>query len=150
MEAALDKSKEESTSLGHELGNLLWFYRRHHKPVYYSEPVSITRNQNAQNRQMHSEISLLLYLVRYLYSTYFPNSGAYFRPLVQSNTWVSLFYFTALLQDKLKKFESIITSQQVQIQNTEEMLSFNKVRTRINSRLAWSSLKMAEHNRIEK
>ncbi|XP_020614715.1 synaptonemal complex protein 1-like [Orbicella faveolata] len=51
MEAALDKSKEESTSLGHEL---------------------------------------------------------------------------ALLQDKLKKFESIITSQQVQIQNTEEMLSFNK------------------------
>lgn len=39
-------------------------------------------------------------------------------------------YFLALLQDKLKKFESIITSQQVQIQNTEEMLSFNKVRTR--------------------
>ncbi|CAH3104597.1 unnamed protein product [Pocillopora meandrina] len=55
MEAALEKSKEESTSLEHELGNLL-----------------------------------------------------------------------SLLQDKLKKLESIITSQQVQIQNTEDMLSFNK------------------------
>ncbi|RMX58607.1 hypothetical protein pdam_00006430 [Pocillopora damicornis] len=38
----------------------------------------------------------------------------------------SNFYFSALLQDKLKKLESIITSQQVQIQNTEDMLSFNK------------------------
>lgn len=44
-------------------------------------------------------------------------------------SWLLLLLFpTALLQDKLKKFESIITSQQVQIQNTEDMLSFNKVR----------------------
>ena len=68
------------------------------------------------------------------------------RPLVQSAKRVSPFYFTALLQDKLKKFESIITSQQVQIQNTEEMLSFNKVRTKIHSRVAWSPLKKAERN----
>lgn len=66
--------------------------------------------------------------------------------LVQSTTRVSPFYFTAILQDKLKKFESIITSQQVQIQNTEEMLSFNKVRKKINSRVAWSPLKKAERN----
>lgn len=40
----------------------------------------------------------------------------------------SFFSSIAFLQDKLKKLESIITSQQVQIQNTEDMLSFNKVR----------------------
>ena len=51
---------------------------------------------------------------------------------MSSYTWmlqrrISLFHFLELLQDKLKKFESIITSQQVQIQNTEEMLGLNKV-----------------------
>lgn len=47
-------------------------------------------------------------------------------PLQTSTSQVLFFSSIALLQDKLKKLESIITSQQVQIQNTEDMLSFNK------------------------
>ena len=40
-------------------------------------------------------------------------------------------YITESFQDKVKKQESVITSQQVQIQNTEEMLRLNAVRNNL-------------------
>ena len=93
MEAALAKSKEESTSFEHQQGNCYiynQFWYRTNQPLL----------------AQFDSLSTHTHVVKVEFC----------------------FYLTELLQDKVKKFESIITSQQVQIQNAEEMLGLNKVR----------------------
>ena len=95
MEAALAKSKEESTSLEHQQGNVIVIFTI----IFGIEQIN------------HYWLSSTLCL--------------HTRMLQR---WSSVFFLTELLQDKVKKFESIITSQQVQIQHAEEMIGLNKVR----------------------